>query len=598
MSERRPGHPVRTTAAWGLSAYPGYGAILALGLVAALVAGWPLAAWPHVPGIDLPHHLAMAAQPYERSPAWLRVEAVRLLGAALGGSAVATTTVGAIGVLLLVAAQAAARSGECAVRRAVGASRRTLWAGAMLESLVVAGPALCLGLGVAAVIWDSPSAPGLAGVAPVSLWPVARLGAAALAAAVALAALGYAFTPARRLSDAEPRPAGLALPVIQLGVALIVLTGGSLLARATPSASVRGATNGWILRAPVNDPEPAARSGALASVLADLRAGGAYDSVTLTSDGAVSGLGTVTMVTTDCGLCPAGGLLVPQQSVLASEQFVSADSFQALGVRLVAGRGITAADHWGAEPVAVVSTDLAQRHFQNGEAIGRRVQLGDDSRTWYTVVGVAEPAVARGLGAALVPASTVYASVLQHPPQTVELLLRPRVATGEAAQVASPARLLARATGADHTAVTITSETGMLRADQAALDWFAAAFSLEGRLALLLAALGTGVQMRLWVRSLAPELGLRRALGAGRGYLLLGVVARAAGAGLAGVVVGLVFGPAVWRALGTVVREMPVWQPGLILRYGLVLTGTAAAAAGWPAVRLLRRPPAALLAET
>jgi putative ABC transport system permease protein len=592
MSERGRGHPVCATAGWGLATYAGIGVVVGLGIATAVAAAGPLAFIPHG-GLPLAD-VVPPSQPYQRPPAWLRAEAVRLLGSALGGTALAAAVVGAFGVLLVFAALAGLRSDERAIRRAVGASRRILFAAAMAEAAAVSALGLLGGVAVGSVGWAAALARWPGPAVSIGGGPLVWLGGAALAGGLVLAALAHVFTPARRLTDAEPRPSGLAIPVIQLGVALIVLTAGALLGRAEPPPAAVG-PDGLILRAATDLSDPAARSRALASVLAALRARGGYDTVSLTSDGAVYGLGTVTMVTTDCGLCPAGGLLVPQHSVVASEQFVSADSFQALGVRLMAGRGITSADQWGSRPVAVVSPDLARRHFQNGEAIGRRLQLGDDPRTWYTVVGVAQPAPPRGLGAALVPRFTVYASVLQHPPGAVELHLRP--GTGPPVRLGSPAPLLAAALGIAPQQVRVAGEAGLLGADRAALAWFARAFALEGWLALLLAGLGTSVQLRLWLRALAPELGVRRALGARRRRLLLRVLVRAAGVGVAGLALGLALGPPVWQSLGTVIRGIPAWDSGLVVRYGVVLTATAVAAAGWPAVRLLRRAPAALLSE-
>jgi putative ABC transport system permease protein len=155
--------------------------------------------------------------------------------------------------------------------------------------------------------------------------------------------------------------------------------------------------------------------------------------------------------------------------------------------------------------------------------------------------------------------------------------------------------LLARALGVGPAAVSATTAAGWLAEDRAALAWFARAFALEGWLALALAGLGTTVQMRLWVGSLSPTLGIHRALGARRGRLLVMVLGRAAGVGLAGAALGLALGPAVWQALGTMVGPGLGWDRGLVVRYTVLLTATAMAAAGWPAVRLLRRSPAGLL---
>jgi hypothetical protein len=592
MSERQ-GHPVIATAAWGVVTYAAVGSVLGLGIAATVVAAGPLAFLGDV-RLAPPVGDAVSLMPYERSPAWLRAEAVRLLGTTLGGTAAAAVVVGAFGALLVFAALAGQRGDERATRRAVGASRRTLFLAAVTEAAVTTSLGLIVGLGAGVAGWRAALAHWPGPTPPIAAGSWIALGTVALVAGLAAAALGYAFTPSRRLSDAEPRPSGLVIPIAQLGIALIVLTTGALLSRSTPPPPAPS-SGGRVLHATGGGGDPARRSQALDSLLAVLREGGRYDTVSLTSDGAALGLGTVTVVTTDCGLCPAGGLLVPQHSVVASEQFVSADSFQALGIRLLAGRGITSADRWGGPPVAVVSPALARRHFQDGEAIGRTLQLGDDPRTRYTVVGIAQPAPVRGLGGALVPAFTVYASVLQHPPRAYDLLLRPRPGAGSEAD--SPVTLLARALRIPAQQVRTRDEADLLTFDRAALAWFARAFAIEGWLALLLAGLGTTVQMRLWLHGLAPELGARRALGARRGPLLLRVLARAAGVGAAGMLVGLALGPAVWQALGAAVGTLPVWDPVLVGRYGLLLTTTAVGAAGWPAARMLRRSPAALLSE-
>jgi ABC-type antimicrobial peptide transport system permease subunit len=74
------------------------------------------------------------------------------------------------------------------------------------------------------------------------------------------------------------------------------------------------------------------------------------------------------------------------------------------------------------------------------------------------------------------------------------------------------------------------------------------------------------------------------------------VLARAAGVGLCGAVLGAAFGPAVWGALGTIVRGLPAWDPALVLRYAGVLVVTTVVAAALPAWRAARTAPARLLA--
>jgi putative ABC transport system permease protein len=61
-----------------------------------------------------------------------------------------------------------------------------------------------------------------------------------------------------------------------------------------------------------------------------------------------------------------------------------------MGIRLARGRGFTAGDRAGAEPVTLVSTSLANRLAPDGDVIGRRLVFGPDenSRQMLTIVGV------------------------------------------------------------------------------------------------------------------------------------------------------------------------------------------------------------------
>jgi hypothetical protein len=407
--------------------------------------------------------------------------------------------------------------------------------------------------------------------------------------------LALAFAPRRRLTDAAPRPHGLTLPTLQLGLALVILTAGALLVRhaESPAARDERSARGEVFQGASTVPGAERRSAAYAALLERLRSGESFDTVSLSSAGAVVGLGTVGVVTTDCGLCPWGGLMVPQHSVAATHQLVSADSFQALDVHLVAGRGITDADRWDAPRVAVVNRALALRHFQDGQAIGRRLLLGDDPRAWHTVVGVVDDPPVAGLGGALLPAYKVYASVLQHPARNVELLVRPRAGRGLDRTVA-PA--LARALESGR--IAELSEAALLAGQREPVAWFGHFFAAEGWVTLLLAAVGTLVQVRLWVRSLAPELGLRRAVGARRARTVGLVLARAALVGAGGITVGLTLGPSVWGALGTIVQDLPAWEPLVVLRYAALLIGPATIGALLPAWRASRTAPALLLASS
>lgn len=507
-------------------------------------------------------------------PAATQQAAVDALGGLLLGSALGTLAVAAVTILILSLARESERSVEVAVRRAVGAGRRVLLVSAVLEGglVVLAGIAIG-GIAGAIVAASMPAWPG-------SLRSGAlRAGGVAFGALVAAVLAGVLFPvlfPRRRISEAEPHtPAPLMPSAIQIGASLIALTMGALLARhsaAVIAAPTGAPPAGVVHEIAMPDTAPAERAHHYASLLHALAAGGGPDA-SLTSPGALLGLGPVGTVTTDCGQCSEGGLPLRWRVKAATHQFVSADTFHMLGMNVVDGRGITSDDAWGAPRVAVINRSLAAREFQYGQAIGRGIRVVDDGDQWSTVVGVVDEPPVVGLGGAIQPRYSVYLSVLQHPPATVDLLT-----TGSLS-------------GA-------TSVSALVAAQMAPLRWFAAVFGLQGWAMLAIAAVGTLAVTRLWVTSLLGELGVRRALGARRRQIVAYVLLRAAAVGAAGVLGGAWFGQAIWGVLADVLSGLDSWDVALVVRFGLVLLLSVLLGALPPALRASRAMPAALLSTS
>jgi hypothetical protein len=241
--------------------------------------------------------------------------------------------------------------------------------------------------------------------------------------------------------------------------------------------------------------------------------------------------------------------------------------------------------------VAVVSRSLAAQHFEGGKALGRTILVGHGSLDWYRVVGVVEDRKPLGFGGGLEPREAVYLSVLQHPPTAVDLLVRGRL---------SPAALTAVARTIHDTlgpgvGLTRVSEASLLAAEASPLGWFAGMFGMEGWALLALATVGTSAMMWLWVASLLAELGVRRAVGARRRNVLGYVLWRAVLVAVGGAAFGSWLGMMVWDALGSVVAGSPAWDPGAVLRYGLLLGAAALAGALVPAWRASRAAPVELL---
>ncbi len=591
-----------------LTSYWGTTVLLVAACAAGLAVMWPVTALARWTGGGAELGLALPALgggdidilwgAFAQTTAEVRQAAVATLARLLLGVAVGVLAVTWFTTLSLSMARASGRATEIGVRRAVGASRRQLLAAALLEGATIALLALVVGgaTGVAAAraslgAWPGTAAagahaPGIAAVA-------ATLGGIVLGALIPLL-----FARRSRIAVVDPTPLGLLVPALQLGVSLTVLVTASLLerggARVAPPAGSRLGT-GTVYELTTRGVPPAELTARYATLLRGLHAGRAVALASLSSPGTLTGLGPIDVVWSQCGACAWGGLALPIHGFFATHYVVSADTFRALGLRLVAGRGFTDREAPTGPPVAVVSWSLAQQHFDVKGAVGKLLlRVGHLSTTPYQVVGVVEDQQPAGLGGGLEPREAVYLSALQHPPSTVDVLVRGDAPGALDAEVSGA---LAAAFAPGSTTVRSVSEAGLLSADAAPLRWFAGMFGLEGFGLLAIATIGTFAMMWLWVHSLLVELGIRRAVGARRRSVMAYVLWRAVAVAAGGAAFGSWLGMMVWDALGSAVSGLPAWDPAAVLRYGLLLTAAALAGAVVPAWRAAHTPPTALLAS-
>ncbi|HTO73019.1 MAG TPA: ABC transporter permease [Gemmatimonadales bacterium] len=507
----------------------------------------------------------------------------------LMGAASAFAVIG-LTILTVSAAREREREVEIAVRRAVGASRRLLLAAAVIEAvgllLVVAlsgGSAGSLLSSGAARYWPGLLAPG--NIVP-SLQALLALGGGIIFGA----AVPVLFARQRRVIEGVSRPLPLAIPATQLGLSLIVLTSGSLVARhalARAGSSISPDQSALVYQLESAEPGLTERGAAYAALLDRLGQSGTVAS--LSAPGALMGLGPVDVVTSDCGDCYAGGIRLKFHEFFTTHLIVSPDTFKALNVKLIEGRLLTNADRLGSEKVAVINRAMALRHFQYGQPLGRQLKVGDDVDQWYTVVGVVDDPPRQGLGSSLQSRFTVYLSVLQQPARAVELMTSP-------ANRPSVESAIAVTLGSAAAGIHPIRVADLVRTEIAPIAWVADRFTTLGWGMFALAAGALFALMRLWVESLRSELGLRMAVGAPRWRMMLLVLGRTCLVGVAGIGVGFWFGPALWSGLRDLMPGAPAWDPEVQLRYALLLMAAALAGAAAPAWRAIGRPPAELVA--
>jgi putative ABC transport system permease protein len=123
---------------------------------------------------------------------------------------------------------------------------------------------------------------------------------------------------------------------------------------------------------------------------------------------------------------------VPQGKTARAEEpkaevrVISPDYFQAMRIRLQAGRGFDLRDRENAEPVVVVDRALAERIWPGEVAIGKKLSLGSAPAAgpWRTVVGVVT--VVKDARLSDPPSPHLYLPFAQYPMRNLNLAVRAR----------------------------------------------------------------------------------------------------------------------------------------------------------------------------
>jgi putative ABC transport system permease protein len=225
---------------------------------------------------------------------------------------------------------------------------------------------------------------------------------------------------------------------------------------------------------------------------------------------------------------------------------VAPNLFDVFGVRILAGRGFTAADALSGSTAVIVDQSFADRLGAGSSVVGRRVRyssLGSDGQTkvspWHEIVGIV-PAFAE----TFTPPSGLGG-------------MRPRLYHAAVPGLLYPASLVVRVRGGDPTGfapklreITATVDptlklervNGVLPAwngERMAFRLMAVVIIASALSVLLLSAAGIYAMMSFTVSRRRREIGIRAALGADARRVVTGIFGRAGAQLGAGIAVGL-----------------------------------------------------------
>jgi len=507
----------------------------------------------------------------------------------------------------LLLARGLSRQREMAVRSALGAQRGRLVREHVFEGLALSLTAGPLGVGVA---WGLLR--GMLAMAPPAMPQVAELGldGPALAFCTVLACaspLAFSLLPALQLSRTDMRDslsAGgrtlqpalrvrtrAALVIGQLALALVLLVGSSLLVR----SFVRllevdpgfDATNGLVvsIRLPTQRyPEAEQRidfQNRLLEQLATLpgvTAVGLSQSVPLVSD-------YVTGIEIE-GRPPVDPTDAPTTNFYA----VSPGFFEAMGIRLLRGRGIEDRDRAGAPRVVVINESLARRFYAGSDPIGQRVKISQDWPDFRQIVGVVADTKQYGLAAETTAQS--YESFQQHGFAGVEVVIRGAI---DSSTFSGAIRAAVHRLDPDQPVGRMIPMARLLEPSLGPPRFSLALVGVFAGMGLLLAAASLYGLVAYSVRQRTVEIGVRMAMGARPGDVLRLVVGQAMALALCGVAIGGVSAYGAARLMRAMLFETSPNDVATFVMMPLVLLATVILASALPARRAARIDPAAAL---
>jgi hypothetical protein len=267
--------------------------------------------------------------------------------------------------------------------------------------------------------------------------------------------------------------------------------------------------------------------------------------------------------------------------------------FESMGVRFLAGRGITANDRQGTPNVTVLNDVVAARLFpgvQMRQVVGRQVRIGWLRGVASEVVGVVSSVRSRRPDAP--PDPEVYVPAAQQPQPALTYVVR---SAGDPSSLAPAIRSTLAAVAPDVPLAgvrtldeVVSTATRLSRL----ISWLSVLFAM---LAAALAVLGVYSVLSYAVAQRTREFAIRAAVGASWGRLITMVLAEGALLSGAGIVIGTALALQASGLLRRLLYGVSETDPVV---FGLAAAGLAAvAAAGYliPAARAARVDPIAAL---
>ncbi|MGH9794386.1 MAG: ADOP family duplicated permease [Candidatus Acidiferrales bacterium] len=520
---------------------------------------------------------------------------------AVMGAVMLVLLVACVNVTNLLLARGAQRRGEFAMRAALGASRRRLVRQLLTESLLLCSAGGALGLlfaewGVQGLIALSP--PELPRLAAIGLHPRAFLFALGITALIGVA---VGMAPALRALRGELQAGVKAgqqisgghqwtrrtLVVVEVALALVLLVSAGLLLRSAerlfavdPGFDAANLLTMQVQTAGPKFADPQVTRQFFAQALEETRR----------VPGVLAAAFTSLMPLTDDTQFGLYGthFELHGRSYNTFRYVVTPGYFEAMRIPLRRGRALNNRDTASSPFVAVISETLAKQEFGDQNPVGRRMGIGPTPNWRYTIVGVASDVRQASLAAGNLRAVYITPQQSWYADQSMTLVVRAR---GEVGALVPAIKRAVWFVDKDQPIVRVSTGNELLALSAAERRFVLILLGAFSMVALALAAVGIYGVLSGSVTERTREIGVRLALGAGRGGVLSLVFRQWLTLTAIGVVLGLAGAAAASQMLVSMLFGVSALDLLTYLGVTGVLVGVSGIACWFPARRAVRVDP-------
>jgi putative ABC transport system permease protein len=530
---------------------------------------------------------------------------------------------GAVGFVLLIAcvnvanlvlARSASREGELAVRVAMGAGRWRLVRQALIESLILAGLGGALGLALAVGGLHLLHAVAPAGVPRLDAVSLDVTMVISTFAATALAGLVFGIVPAFQstgrslvdslrergrsaLSGPRGRTTRHALVIVEMALAVLLLTGAGLLIRSfsrlmhvDPGFRVDHAVMFRVGLPAARYPDDAARVAFFNRATSELAA----------MPGA-AGVGVVFVVPPtppifDFTFAVSGRPPVKRSEEPAIEvRIADPNYFPLMGIAIHRGRSFSDSDRLGTTPVMLITESAAHKFFADEDPLGKHIAIGwvrNKKRVEGDVVGVV--ADVKSFGMDRDAPAQLYLPLAQTPEGSMAFVVRTAV---------DPESMFGAIRGTMHNVdpslPLANNETLAAHVDRSIAErrFYVLLLGLFAAVALALAAVGIFGVLSFLVAQRTREIGIRVALGADRGSLVGMVLKQTLTLAFAGAAIGTLAGLGLTGLMSTMLFGVKPTDPTTYAAVDATLLAVAVLAAWVPTKSAVSVDPTTALRE-